>query len=187
MMSMTFKRVLAVATTIGLAIIALSVVTGTLVETRGPRADRLPEVSLASPIDVGAVVAEVGSPSAPSVSSTAAPTTTAVTSLVVASGPSHGSSATVGESTRSIASVGGSVSTPSRPAVTTLPEPPTTLPSGTTRAVPTATTIPKAEESTKTKTGTHSTTTTAEDSSTTTTSDHEVVPPTVREDHETDH
>lgn len=186
MISMALRRFLVVAATAGLAIIALSVVIGALVEARGPRADRLSEVTLATPMDVGVIVAEVTSSSAPAVSSTAEPTTTTVTIVVAAAGPPRRSSSAGAGDTRSLASTGGSASTAPRPAVANLPEPPTTVRSGTTRSVSTATTVPRAKESTKTKTDTHTTTTSVPDSSSTTT-DHEVAPPTVREDHDDDH
>ena len=79
MRSATLRRVLSVTAITGLTIIALSVVAGTVVESRGPGADQLPQVSLPTPIDAGVVVAEVTSVrpcrQAPS---TLAPTTTTV-------------------------------------------------------------------------------------------------------------
>jgi hypothetical protein len=183
MKSATLKRALSVTAITGLTILALSVVAGTVVESRGPGADQLPQVSLPTLIDAGVVVAEVTSPSVAHAPSTQAPTTTTVPAPVATTGR-----------TRSFSAVGGRVTQPSRntaaptatyapPATTRAPSPTTTERDTIPRPVytATATTIPHTWVTTAPTRPTDRTTTTIHVDSSTKTTYHVVVPPTVRE------
>jgi hypothetical protein len=190
MRSDTMRRVLSVTAVTGLTILALSVVAGTVVESRGPGADQLPQVSLPAVIDAGVVVAEVTSPSVPQAPSTLAPTTTTV--------PVPAPVTTVGR-TRSLSAVGSRVTRPTRntaaPTTTYAPLAITQVPSSATterdpipRPVYTATvtTVPHTWVTIAPTKPTDRTTTTIHLDSTTKTTDHVVVPPTVRESDDDD-
>ena len=120
------KRVLSVAAITGLTILALSVVAGTVVESRGPGADQLPQVSLPTPIDAGVVVAEVTSPSVPQAPSTLAPTTTTVLGSRHEAGRTRSLSAVGGRVTQPTRNTAGPTTTYTPPATTRAPSPTTT-------------------------------------------------------------
>jgi len=195
MSSGRLRRALSVAAITGLTVMALSVVAGTVVESRGPAADQLPQVSLSTPDDTGTIVAEVttsSSASAPtSAPSAPAPTTTTASVLVVQSSPPRSYSAVGGRVTQPAATTARPTATTARPATTQSPAPTTTVRT-VPRPVPTATTVPRTtvtttktshgEKTTTTLRASSTTTTTSRASSTTATTDHVVVPPTVRDD-----
>lgn len=184
MRSATLRRVLSVTAIMGLTILALSVVAGTVVESRGPGADQLPQVSLPPAlIDAGVVVAEVTSASVPQASSTLAPTTTTALAPVTTAGRSRSYSAIGGRVTQPARNTAAPTTTYAPPVTTQAPSPTTTERDPIPRPVytGTATTVPRTWVTiAPTKPADRTTTTTDADSSTKTT-DHVVVPPTVRE------
>lgn len=155
-MRFTLKRVLSAAVITGLTFMALSVVASTVVESRGPGADQLPQVSLPAPMDAGVVVAEATTSSAPS---TLAPTvTTASTPTTTAPTATPSDSATT------------------QPAVpTTIASNPVPRPFSTVGTV-SVTEPPKERDEHRERT-----TTTRPESLASSTTDHVVVTPTVRE------
>jgi|GEM_PF-3400250 len=181
----TLKRALSVAAVVSLTVLAFSVVAGALIESRGPGPDRLPQVSLSTPIEAGALVAEVTSPSGTSPSGTSAPssTTTIMPVIVTAYRPPRNLSATGSRVTHPTPTA-----TIARPVISERPTTTTTehvsipRPLVTAASPQTVVTTPKVRpgERTTTTRPEKSTTTLAE-SSTTTTLRHVFVPPTVRE------
>lgn len=206
MRSAKLKQALSVAALAGLTVIALSVVTGTLIESRGPAADQLPQMTLPDPFNAGVVIAEATLPSTSSTSSalsTLAPTTTSVSVLVADSSPPRRFSSVGGRVTqRAPATAGTTLSTTTHLSITQVPAPQTTVRTPIPRPVPTATTVPTTwvtvartktterttttlQRSPRTSTTLHEsprTTTTLHESPRTSTTNHVVVPPTVRED-----
>ncbi len=183
MRTATLRRVLSVTAITGLTILALSVVAGTVVESRGPGADQLPQVSLPTLIDAGVVVAEVTSPSVPQAPSTLAPTTTTVPAPVTTAGRTRSFSAVGGRVTQPTRNTAGPTTTYTPPVTTQAPSPTTTERYPIPRPVytATATTVPHTWVTTAPTKSTYWTTTTIHADSSTKTTDHVFVPPTVRE------